>query len=190
MFNSISWNEFLSAIGLIAGGYYVISTLLLYSTEIKSIFTQRVSDSVNSNDSEQNQSNESNNLLGPVRNDVLKERSEESVASEELRFAPASVSEEPIHTSSLVASNTVMIGAIADLLEEIKTVVADLSEPDPKEVAILFQQLLLGHPELVNTSYQQAITIFIFTSLIDASIQIELNEVKSWWPAPVKNSTI
>ena len=38
MFNSISWQEFLSAVALIGGGYYAITALLLYGSEITTIY--------------------------------------------------------------------------------------------------------------------------------------------------------
>ncbi|QLH32243.1 MAG: hypothetical protein HWD62_07190 [Cyclobacteriaceae bacterium] len=68
MFESISWQEFISTIALLIGGYYVITTLLLYGSEISNIFKQKKLNLTNTHEREnQTDSNESIELMGSVK---------------------------------------------------------------------------------------------------------------------------
>ena len=68
MLESISWQEFISTIALLIGGYYAITVLLLYSKEITNIFKQKKLNLTNTSVREnQTESNESIELMGSVR---------------------------------------------------------------------------------------------------------------------------
>ena len=68
MFNTISWQEFLSAITVVAGGYYIVTALLVYGSEIKNIFKQKESNLIAAEIvGDQNGSNESNDLMGGIK---------------------------------------------------------------------------------------------------------------------------
>jgi FtsZ-interacting cell division protein ZipA len=68
MFNSISWQEFLIIIAVAITGYYVITTLLLYSGEITRIFKQKESKQIDSDThDDQSGSNETNDLMGKIK---------------------------------------------------------------------------------------------------------------------------
>ena len=103
MFNSISWQEFLTAISLIVGGYYAISTLLLYGAEITSIFKQEKSKSTQPEVSEdQNDSNESNDLMGSVKYETgVNVPHENLIESSELNVQEAKEADEPIDSHVL-----------------------------------------------------------------------------------------
>ena len=98
MFQSISWQEFLTAISLIVGGYYAITTLLLYGAEITSIFKQEKSKSIELKVSEdQNDSSESNDLMGKVKYETqVNVPHENEIESSELNVAQAKEADEPI----------------------------------------------------------------------------------------------
>src|SRR5258707_9796041 len=98
MFNSISWQEFLSATIVIVGGYYSITALLLYSEEIKSIFKQKEQKNIEANASDdQNDSNESVDLMGSVKYETaVNVPHEKVVGSEEINAQPLKEAEDAI----------------------------------------------------------------------------------------------
>ena len=183
MFNTISWQEFLSTISLIAGSYYVIAVLLLYGGEITNILKQRQSKQIHSEISEdQNDSNEVNDLMGEVKNerDVPHEN---VIGPEDISVLPNQEPEEPITQSITAQPEAVVVSTVAGLLQEVKTLVASFEHSDKEEIKLLFQHLLSRYPQLLQTTYHDAITFSIANSLKEKSeMQFELNEIKSWWP--------
>lgn len=183
MFNSISWQEFLSTIGLIVGGYYAITTLLLFSEEIKSIFQQKRSKSIESDASDdQRDSNESNSLMGGIKYESLTQVnvSREQISStEEINFAPLAEPDEAINATLNNAINRF----VSTLRTEIESLLEVIAKDDKKESATFFQALLFNYPQLVGTDSQDEISQDIYDALKNScEFPIELNEVKSWWP--------
>src|SRR5262245_12277821 len=100
MFNSISWQDFFDAVTLLVAGYYLIASFIFYRSEISNIFNQTKSKSINDELSDtQNDSNESNSLMGGVRFESLTQenvsRDQISVA-EEINFAELEEADEAI----------------------------------------------------------------------------------------------
>ena len=102
--------------------------------------------------------------------------------SEEINVQPSGEAEEPIRQSATNSPETLLIGTIADLLEEIKTVIAGLPPNEKEETVLLFKALLSRYPQLILTRYQEAINFFIYNSLKEkATFDLKPNEIKSWW---------
>ena len=184
MFESISWQEFLSTIALIVGGYYAITTLLLYSNEIKSIFKQKERKQITSEITEdQNDSNESNDLMGKVKYDTeVNVPHEMLIAVEEIQVQSSNENEEAVEGSVSVKADVLIIGTIADLLQEIKALSAAVKDSSKEEAVSLFTTLLSRYRQLVGTRYQEAVNLFIYDSCKDkCEFNIESNEIKSWW---------
>ena len=183
MFNSISWQEFLTAISLIVGGYYAITTLLLYGAEITSIFKQEKSKSIELKVSEdQNDSSESNDLMGKVKYETQVNVPHENVIeSSELNVAQAKEADEPI--KSIDPREAMMAGFASVLQEEITTLVSEFSSSAEGEVILVFKSLLSVYPQLVRTSHKDSISLLICDSLkANSAFHPELNEINSWWP--------
>lgn len=183
MFNSISWQEFLTAISLIVGGYYVITTLLLYGAEITSIFKQKKSNSIDQEVSEdQNDSNESNDLMGNVKYETRVNVPHENVIeSSELNVAQAKEAEEPI--ISIDPREVMMAGFATVLQEEIATLVSEFSSGTEGEIILVFKSLLSVYLQLVRTPYKDSLSLLICDSLkATSAFHPELNEINSWWP--------
>ena len=178
MFNTVSWQEFLTAISLIAGSYYVIAALLLYGGEITNILKQRQSKQIHSDISEdQNVSNEVNDLMGEVKNerDVPHEN---VIGPEDISVLPNHEPEEPITQSTTARPETVVVSTVAGLLQEIKSLVASFENSDKEEIKLLFQHLLSRYPQLLQTTCQDAITLSIANFLKEKSeIQFELKRI-------------
>jgi len=188
MFNSISWQEFLTAISLIVGGYYTITTLLLYGDEITSIFKQEKSKSIELEISEdQNDSNESNDLMGKVKYETgVNVPHENLIESSELTVQEAKEADEPI--KSIDPREAMMAGFATVLQEEIATLVTEFSSSTEGEIILVFKSLLSVYPQLVRTPHKDSVNLLIYDSLrANSAFHPELNEINSWWPQVAAN---
>lgn len=190
MFNSISWQEFLTAISLIVGGYYAITTLLLYGDEITSIFKQQKSKSIELEVSEdQNDSNESNDLMGKVKYETgVNVPHENLIESNELNIAQAKEADEPI--KAIDPREEMLAGFATVLQEEITTLVTEFSTSAEGEIILVFKSLLSVYPQLARTPYKDSLNLLICDSLkANSTFHPELNEINSWWPQVAANSS-
>jgi hypothetical protein len=169
MFQSISWQEFLTATSLIVGGYYAITTLLLYGAEITSIFKQKKSNSIDQEVSEdQNDSNESNDLMGKVKYETQVNVPHENVIeSSELNVVQPKEAEEPI--ISIDPREAMMAGFALVLQEEIGTLVSEFSSSTEGEIILVFKSLLSVYPQLVRTPFKDSLRLLICDSLTPTS---------------------
>jgi hypothetical protein len=184
MFNSISWQEFLSAISVIVVGYYSITTLLLYSEEIKSIFKQKQRKNIETDaGDDQNDSNESIDLMGSVKYETaVNVPHEKVVESEEINAQPLKEIEDVIDEVIVDTPDVLIARSVGELLREIKTVITELSEGSREEIASIYHSLLQRYSQLVGTNYQEEISLFINDSLTtNTSHSFTLDEIKSWW---------
>jgi hypothetical protein len=192
MFNSISWQDFLIVIVVAMSSYYIITTLLLYSGEITHIFKQKESKQIDSDThDDQNGSNEPNDLMGKIKYETeVNVPREKSVTSEELQFQSSHESEEIIVPVQSNQTDTLLIGTIADLLQEIKALAEVVSTSNKKESVSFFKTLLQRFSKLRGTHYEDAVNMFIYNSCKEqCSFDLQPNEIKSWWIAEESNST-
>jgi hypothetical protein len=190
MFNSISWQDFLITITVVVTGYYVISTLLLYSGEITLVFKQNQSKQIDSEiQDDQNGSNEPNDLMGKIKYETeVNVPREKSVASEELQFQASNESEEIIVPVQSNQTDTLLIGTIADLLQEIKALAEVVSTSSKEESVSFFKSLLQRFSKLRGTHYEDAVNMFIYNSCKElCSFDLLPNEIKSWWIVEEEN---
>jgi hypothetical protein len=189
MFYSISWQDFFSAITLLVAGYYVITTLLLYSNEIKNIFNQNASKLIDEDVSdEQSDSNESNALIGGIKYESLTQVNvsrEQISTTEEISFAPLAEADEPIDATLNNAINRF----VSTLLTEIGSLLEVIAKENKVETATFFKALLYNYPQLVATDHQDEISQHIYDALKQTcEFHLELNEVKAWWPVRTPKS--
>ena len=187
MLNSISWQEFFTTITLVAGGYYIITVLLLYSGEITNIFKQKKLNLTNTSVREnQTESNESIELMGSVRYASSQSENvprEEKVEAESLSVVAAQEPEEPITEAVTSETDDALLKSVSTLLEEINTLTEVVAVGSKEECAELFRTLLSNYADLSRTAHEPEITAFIYNSCKEhCEFQIELNEVRSWWP--------
>lgn len=184
MFESISWHQFISTTALLIGGYYFITVLLLYSSEISNIFKQKKTKLTNPKVREhQSDSNESIELMGSVRFTASQSENvprEEKVEAESLSVAAAHEPEEPMAVA-VSETEEMLLKSVSTLLEEINTLkeVVDMGSKD--ECAELFRTLLSNYADLSQSAHEPEITAFIHNACkAQGQFQIELSEVKSW----------
>jgi hypothetical protein len=164
MFDALSWNEFLLIIVLILTGYYVFVSLLFYRREI-SLSVQNIKKaSPLSTDKHVLEVKEENDLLGKAQPDVLPNSAHvTSTDSDQLQFSAPEQKEKQSENSHSDNQEALLIGTVADLLEEIKTLVQVIvdCEGDKDESISMFQSLFLKYPQLAETKFRTAINMFI-----------------------------
>jgi hypothetical protein len=195
MFNSISWQDFLIVIVVAISSYYIITSLLLYSGEITHIFKQKESKQIDSDahddQSGSNERNDPSDLMGKIKYETeVNVPREKSVTSEELQFQSSNESEEVIVPVQSNQTDTLLIGTIADLLQEIKALAEVVSTSSKEESVSFFKSVLQRFSKLRGTHYEDAVNVFIYNSCKEqCSFDLQPNEIKSWWIAEESNST-
>jgi hypothetical protein len=195
MFNSISWQDFLIVIVVAISSYYIITSLLLYSGEITHIFKQKESKQIDSDahddQSGSNERNDPSDLMGKIKYETqVNVPREKSVTSEELQFQVSNENEEIIVPVQSNQTDTLLIGTIADLLQEIKALAEVVSTSNKEESVSFFKSLLQRFSKLRGTHYEDAVNMFIYNSCKEqCSFDLQPNEIKSWWIAEESNST-
>jgi hypothetical protein len=190
MFNSISWELFLTAAALLMGGYYSITSLMLYYREIahwvKSLSHPNTPSSPFTSAEQQHNTT---SIMGNASPDAERTaiRSSE-LSAEEITTSGSEEQPEVVNSSSV--KDDLLIGTVADLLQEIKTLIQLIAEygTGKSESRALFNALFIRYPHLQNTSYPQAISFYICdTSKGLFSFELSVEETLSWWN-PVADS--
>ena len=189
MLSSFSWNIFFTTVTLLAGGYYAISALLLYRGEITFWFKSKSGSTglptkpvVKSAPVRP----EPSGVMGGVAlNDGRSELRSTSVSADDFLFASE---DEPFNdieqVPEVALKDEVVIGTIADLLEEIKTVSKLISETksDGAEAESLMRTLLGRYPSIASGSFRDAVTLYLCKELSDrCAITVSLSDTEGWW---------
>jgi hypothetical protein len=189
MFNSITWEIYTTAALVIALGYYVITSLLLYSSELMRWVKSR---SISSNDlplRETESISAQDSVIGGINQ---QEGSIDQRTSSVNLDAIAVTSQDEIQedivlpktTTASSTSDHLLVGSVASLLEEIKTLVNLIVEykSSKAEAAEFFHALFLRYPQLLNTTYQEAINLYILDIAQNQfSFDLSLKELAAWW---------
>jgi hypothetical protein len=94
---------------------------------------------------------------------------------------------QPLRQGTAASADNLLVGSVADLLEEIKTLVELIGEykSSKAESQAFFNALFLRYPQLTKTSYQEAINIYLLdTARHHFSFEVSLPEIASWWTTP------
>lgn len=95
----------------------------------------------------------------------------------------AQEAEEPITEALTSEADEELLKSVSTLLEEINTLTEVVTVGSKEECAEHFRTLLSNYADLSRTAHEPEITAFIYNSCKEhCEFQIELNEVKSWWP--------
>jgi len=184
MFTSITWEIFFTAILLIVGGYYSITALLLYHKEIVQWFKFRSQQSTVTTPEREPESSPSVGIMGGINQGNTSAPLKTSVNIEEVAIAASDDEPEIIHSPTLQVKDDLLIGSVADLLQEIKTLVQLVAEykSDKSETQSLFHALLVRYPHLRDTTYQEAIGLYICDAAKGQfSFDVSPKEVSAWW---------
>lgn len=183
MFNTITWETFFNAILLLAGGYYAITTLLLFSPEIIQWFKPK-SLALSTAAPPDASTSDHDAIMGSVsaEEDWLARRTS-LVNSQDIEVSDE-VSDEMPDTIMAPGESDLITGTVSDLMQEIKTLLqmADEYKSSKEEMAPLFIALFERYPNLKNTAHAQAISRHICEEgKSKFSFDLELLEVRTWW---------
>lgn len=190
MFSSISWQEFLLVIFFAVLAYYCLTAIVLFRTEIVSLFRGQISGSMRKDDL--SPSDSGSEVMGSIQPD--EEPVNQRISTDTARGIEVLTSEDDPETlaevrqSPGVESGAMLIGSVADLLQEVKTLVELIAEyRSPKEEALsLFQTLLLRYPHLRESIYQEPVNLYIYeNSKSRFPFSLELDEIRRWWESGV-----
>lgn len=188
MFNSITWEFFTSAIVIIVTGYYVITTLLLYSKELIDWVKSRSGNPVIPSDTPKHEVPIRNVMGGINPSDTAVEERVTTVAEEVITVASEDEIQEEIHLpqkASVPSSDDhLLVGTVADLLEEVKTLIQLLTEykSSKMESQAFFHALFIRYPKLQGTSYQDAISLYVAEAAQNHfAFELSHSEINTWW---------
>ena len=192
MFDTISWQEFITTVALLAGSYYCVSAIILYRRELsawlKSGEHQDLVPTAHPGTGRREDKDPSGDLMGKAQPDQWLNANENVELSEagELRFGPSTREQE-------TSENAMILGTVSDLLQEIRSLVEAVagSNGGREEFVSMFRSLLERYPQLNGTSYKDTINVFICDTCKEHSpFELELKEIRSWWsPASRQKET-
>lgn len=195
MLHSITWQSFILILLALIAGYYILSVVFFYRRDgiglLKTCFSGSDRVKVGNLETEVGIPLEGKTMwdvMGAVSEDVfLRQDDPESVASEDLVFVddPDSLPESfrPLLDAAAPA-DTLLIGSVADLLQEIKMLFKMLHEYNsPKdEGCSLLQSLLTKYPHLAESSFKDSITEYVCDlSRKNLPYELVFQEVTSFW---------
>jgi|GEM_PF-4241517 len=169
MLNNITWQQFVIAITLIALTYYLFVIVFFFRDVLFRILNGKAKPVQQTGEPELD---ESDDLRTRFQN-RLGEQDDSIVASESGN------------------ENDLLIGTVADLLEEIKALahVIVTNESSKEEAESFYRLLLSRYDQLVNTPYQQSINTTILKLFNeDISMNTTLSEIQSWWPNSISRN--
>jgi hypothetical protein len=181
MFESISWSEFFSFVGIALAIYYPVAGLLLYGEEIKAkLIRPRPSVIEALEDKTHSESIESNTLMGAIVHEGPRDDDGESVQSSEIEFRENSNPADEIKPATSTAEQS-LESTLTGIFAEIKALAEVVSSNSKEELAEMFKSLLERYPQLL--SYKEVLSQFIINSCSQYSTYpIDLDEVNTWWP--------
>lgn len=173
MLESISWSEFLYSVTCLVVMYYCITILLLFRKEILNLF-RKGNEQGSRKPGFMSSQTRSPEIMGAIQPDAPV-NTHQSLTANELQVAPIA------DTDSNTVNDGLLVGIVADLVNEIITLVTAVT--DREEGEQLIKQLLLRYPQLTGSRFQSAITEFIIASCRDQHRwKLDTTTVDSWWP--------
>jgi hypothetical protein len=185
MFESISWSEFFSFVGLALAIYYPVTGLLLYGEEIKAKLTHPRPSIIEAlEDAAHSESIESATLMGAIVHESPLDQDGESVQSSEIEFCENSNPAEEIKPAVRTVEQS-LESTLTGIFTEINALAEVVSSNSKEELAEMFKSLLERYPQLI--SYKDTLSQFIINSCSQYSTYpIDLDEVNTWWPVKSK----
>jgi hypothetical protein len=185
MFNSFTWENFITTTACIVGGYYAITTILLYHKEIVQWLRPRSGSTESFTLQPEHSATETQDVMGTSTDEQGQHVERASVIeSDEVVVEATDEIPDTIRPPASTQSDVLLIGSVADLLNEIKALIQHVAEyrTEKDECAKLFKASLLKYPHLKGTPYQLAITDFICEeSKTRFPFMLTMPEVQQWW---------
>jgi len=181
MFNAITWENFFTTVLLVVGGYYFITSVLLYHSEISNWFKSKVQPASPPLTAP---GTANNDIVGPAAPEENRQTRKSSFVSAEDVLVTAGTSEEFPDTIQTPGESELLTGTVEDLMEEIKTLLelAHEYQSSKEECAALFTSLFERYSHLKGTAYESAVNRHVHEEgKSKFSFDVQLLEVRSWW---------
>ncbi len=172
MFEIFSWSEYLFGLLIAAVAYYIFITLTFYRKEVLNP-TQFVKQG-NKGEKTTNPSNKQPDLLGKARLDSFPVSKHISLENQDQLVIAEANPKSTDHDKT----ETLLIGSVADLLQEAKTLIQVIAEnkPEKEQTIGMIQSLISRYSHLSETKFRSAINLFIL-DLIKEDLSIHMNPV-------------
>ncbi|MBL7858179.1 MAG: hypothetical protein JNM57_10870 [Cyclobacteriaceae bacterium] len=183
MFNSISWQTYLTILVCFGATYYAISAIILYHRELLHLVKGRSAPTSEIRDDKKSTSTVS--VIGASKDSLSSQPSNTPVDSDEfILSSSADQFPESIQGTPSSEPANLIIGSVSDLLNELKTLIQLCEEykSAKEECASLIAASFLKYPHLKETTYQHAISAFVCEESKDhLPFALTLAEVQEWW---------
>lgn len=172
MFELLSWGEYLFGLLTAAAGYYIFIALVFYRNEVlnpsgfgkKQAFAERIGRPFNKQP----------DIMGKAQPDIFPISKHVTIENpDQLIIAEVKpLSNDP----DTAAKDALLIGFIADLLQESKTLINVIAENKPgmEQTIGMIRSLLSRYSHLSLTKFRSAINLFILDLLKD-DLSIDMN---------------
>lgn len=181
MLSSIAWQEYIIGMAVLVGGYYIISLSVLYYREITHWCKARFISTA----SPVPKCIPDDSIIGGVNQDGSSPSiRSNTIAPEDIAVAPTTTEPETIDIKDTDQPHDLIIGSVADLLEEIKQLLQLIKDGSMgiEESSTLFNALLIRYPQLASTTYKDAITLYICNAAKNQlSFELQHKQVSDWW---------
>jgi hypothetical protein len=186
MFTSFTWADFLIAASLCMAAYYGFLAPLLFRKEILyqlQSYRRNITPSGSAGSNEA--TSKARSVMGNIHENISRNKLySDAIAAAEITVESLSQEPETIQTPTVIPNDALLIGGVADLLQDLNTLVHQMAgqSSEREEVQSLIQALLQRYPYLTRTSFQQAMTVYICEEVhTHLHLQLTTAEVMSWW---------
>ncbi|MHB1920837.1 MAG: hypothetical protein ACYCOO_01245 [Chitinophagaceae bacterium] len=186
IFTHTSWLSFLQVITCLVLGYYLLVGLLFFRTACWKMIQRwiRIRPEPGVWEKFPHRPTQQEEQKGKVSLQLSREGSPGTPLGQ-----PSIGNQNPAYTqtgtTSLPAMDMLLLGSIAGLLQEIRTLVRILEEgkANLEEFRHYFQQLLETGSQVQGTPYQEAISLFIYICTQESlQLRPSLEEIRTLWP--------
>jgi len=181
MFEIFSWNEYLIGLLIAAAGYYLFVALIFYRKEVlnPSILGKK---QTYQPEKPIKPFNKQPDLLGKAQPDVFPTSKHISLENPE-QLVIAETKPKPSDPDT-TANDALLLGSVADLLQELKTLIQVIAEsnPDKEQTIIMIQSLLSRYSHLSETKFRSPVNLYLIDLLKeDLSMDMTFNEIDQLW---------
>jgi hypothetical protein len=193
MFNSITWQSFGLFLLAAVAGYYIVSIVFFYFGDLRSYIKVKISRLLTSSGTQTVSAGIEQTeflfpaLMGNVKTDIVIDDTPESVSADEIVFEQDNDQIPEVFLpliQKVSANDSLLIGSVADLLHELKTLFKMLREynSSKEEGCNLLGSLLTKYPHLAESSFKDSITEYTCDlSRKELSFELRYQEVTILW---------
>lgn len=181
MFEIFSWNEYLFGLLIAAAGYYLFVVVIFYRKEVLNPSRLGKKQPYQSEKAIK-PFNKQPEFLGKAQPDIFP--TSEHVSLENSEQLVIAESKPKSNDPDTAANGALLLGTIADLLQEFKTLIQVIAESKPGkgQTIVMVQSLLSRYSHLSETKFRSPINLYLIDLLKeDLSMEMTFNEINQLW---------